>query len=39
MSAYKAKTLEEAEKTTIANREAPKTGCGGFPFTRMKKVD
>ena len=39
MSAYKAKTLKEAEETTIANREMPKTGSGGFPFTRMKKVD
>ena len=39
MSAYNAKALEEAEQTTIANRESPKTGCNGFPFTRMKKVD
>jgi len=38
MSAYKAKTFEEAEQTTIAKRDAPKTGCNGFPFTRMKKA-
>ena len=36
MSAYKAKTMEEAEQTNIAKRESPKTGCNGFPFTRMK---
>ena len=36
MSAYKAKTAEEAEQTAIAKRETPKTGCNGFPFTRMK---
>lgn len=39
MSAYKAESFEAAEKTTIAKRDAPKTGCGGFPFTRMKKVN
>jgi hypothetical protein len=38
MSAYKAESFEEAEKTTIAKRDAPKTGCNGFPFTRMKKL-
>jgi len=38
MSAYKAKTFEEAEQTTIAKRDASKTGCNGFPFTRMKKA-
>ena len=36
-SAYKALTRAEAEAATIANRETPKTGCGGFPFTRMKR--
>jgi len=32
-----AESFEEAERTTIAKRDAPKTGCNGFPFTRMRR--
>jgi hypothetical protein len=39
LSAYKAATAAEAEATTTANRASPRTGCNGFPFTRMKKAD
>ena len=35
-SAYNANTRAEAESATMAKRDTPKTGCGGFPFTRMK---
>ncbi|MEP6833268.1 MAG: hypothetical protein ABJB74_07730 [Gemmatimonas sp.] len=35
-SAYKAASRTEAETTVTAKRDTPKTGCGGFPFTRMK---
>ena len=35
-SAYKAPTPEAAESVSIADRSRPKTGCNGFPFSRMK---
>ncbi len=35
-SAYNATTRAEAEAALTAKRDIPKTGCGGFPFTRMK---
>lgn len=38
MSAYKAPTADSAESTRIANRATPRTGCNGFPFTRMRAV-
>ena len=38
LSAYKAATAAEAEATTTANRALPRTGCSGFPFTRMNRV-
>ena len=37
LSAYKAVTAAEAEQTTIANRDTPKTGCNGHPFSRMRR--
>jgi hypothetical protein len=37
LSAYKAATRREAEETRIARRETPKTGCNGFPFSRMRR--
>ena len=37
-TAYKALTREEAESTRIAKPEAPRTGCNGHPFTRMRPV-
>ncbi|MEO7358888.1 MAG: hypothetical protein ABI120_01075 [Gemmatimonadaceae bacterium] len=37
-SAYKAPTRAEAEATSTARRETLKTGCNGFPFSRMKRT-
>lgn len=38
LSAYKAPTREAAQATRVANRGTPRTGCGGFPFSRMQRV-
>lgn len=38
LSAYDAPTQADAEHTTIARRDEPKTGCNGFPFSRMRRV-
>jgi hypothetical protein len=38
LSAYKAPTREAARATRVANRSTPRTGCGGFPFSRMQRV-
>ncbi len=35
---YNAKTVEDAKSTASADRRNPKKGCGGFPFSRMKKL-
>jgi hypothetical protein len=35
---YQAKTFAEAEKAAAADRQNPGKGCGGFPFSRMKRV-
>jgi hypothetical protein len=37
LSAYEAPTAEEAEQVQIADRGNPRTGCNGFPFSRMKR--
>ena len=37
LSAYDAKTRREAEAVRIAERSSPRTGCNGFPFTRMRR--
>lgn len=37
LTAYQAKDSETAEKTAAADRSNPKKGCGGFPFSRMKR--
>ena len=37
LSAYAAPTAAEAEATAIAERESPRTGCNGFPFSRMRR--
>ena len=37
LTAYKAKTFREAEATAAADRNNPKKGCSGFPFSRMKR--
>jgi hypothetical protein len=37
LTAYNAETDEIAEKTAYADRQIPKKGCNGYPFSRMKK--
>lgn len=36
-SAYKAASRADANTTLTARRDTPRTGCSGFPFTRMKR--
>ncbi len=36
--AYRAASRLAARDTPAANRAAPRTGCNGFPFTRMQRV-
>ena len=38
LTAYQAPNLEAAEKTPAADRSNPRKGCGGFPFSRMKRT-
>ena len=38
LTAYKAPTRGAALATQPANRDTPRTGCNGFPFTRMQRV-
>lgn len=38
LTAYKAPTRDAALATHPANRDTPRTGCNGFPFTRMQRV-
>ena len=37
-AAYQAPTRNEAVLATPTNRDTPRTGCNGFPFSRMKRV-
>jgi hypothetical protein len=37
LTAYSATTDAIAEATAAADRENPMKGCGGYPFSRMKK--
>lgn len=36
---YKAASILEAETTAAADRQNPKKGCNGYPFSRMKVVN
>ena len=36
-SAYRAPSAAVAETVSVARRETPRTGCNGFPFSRMKR--
>ncbi len=38
LSAYEAITPAEAEAARVANRSTPKSGCNGFPFSRLKPM-
>ena len=37
LTVYNAKSFSIAEQAAHADRQNPKKGCGGFPFSRMKK--
>jgi hypothetical protein len=37
LSAYAARNAEAAESTEVARRESPRSGCNGFPFSRMQR--
>lgn len=37
MSAYAAPDPDSAESIDVARRDMPRTGCNGFPFSRMKR--
>jgi len=36
LSAFDAPTREAAESTAVARRATPRTGCNGYPFSRMR---
>ena len=38
MSTYNAVSLDSARLVSGIDREHPKTGCGGYPFSRMKEI-
>ena len=39
LTVYNAKTDKEAATNAQADRQNPKIGCGGFPFSRMKRLE
>ena len=39
LTVYDAKTADEAITKAKADKENPKKGCGGFPFSRMKRTE
>ncbi|KQC00790.1 hypothetical protein [Pedobacter sp. Hv1] len=39
LTAYDAATDVIAEQTAYVDRQNPKKGCNGYPFSRMKKVE
>ena len=39
LSAWDAPTQAAAERADIARRDTPKTGCNGYPFSRMRKEE
>ncbi len=39
LTAYDAETDKIAEETAAADRQNPKKGCNGYPFSRMKKIE
>jgi hypothetical protein len=38
LTAYKATSAAAARATPPASRETPRTGCNGFPFSRMRRA-
>ena len=39
MSVYDAPSADSARAVSSPDRAAPRTGCGGYPFSRMKKIN
>lgn len=39
LTIYNATTVEKAKAMKEADRNNPKTGCGGYPFSRMKRLN
>lgn len=39
LTVYDAATQEIAESSPPADRKNPRKGCGGYPFSRMKKIE
>lgn len=37
LSIWDAPSADSAARVTVARRDTPRTGCGGFPFTRLKR--
>lgn len=37
LSAYEAPSRAAAEATAIARPDTPRTGCNGYPFSRMRR--
>ncbi len=37
--AFAAPSAAAAEATQIARRDTPRTGCNGFPFSRMRRIE
>jgi hypothetical protein len=38
-SAYRAPSAAAAESVTVAKPDTPRTGCNGFPYTRLKRAE
>lgn len=38
LSAYDAESLEQAKQVATADRNHPRQGCNGYPFSRMKRI-
>ncbi|MEO9886728.1 MAG: hypothetical protein ABJR05_04805 [Balneola sp.] len=38
LSDYNAITADSAEAVNVVDRSKPKTGCNGYPFSRMKPI-
>jgi hypothetical protein len=38
LTTYNAKSIKAAEAATAADRANPRKGCGGYPFSRMKRA-
>lgn len=39
LTAYRAPSREAARATSAPDRSTPRTGCNGYPFSRMRPVD